>query len=629
MTQSATSVFGLSDRITLLPVLHGSGECALFVRRWLLEHPYDCLAVPLPPSFQQAVEAGAMSLPRPGIVIQKTAWNSTSEWNEDDQEAPQNESEQIPSSYVPIDPCQPVIAAIRTAIGEHYAREFIDLETDPFIPVGRSMPDPYALKHVKPEVFSTALLAATPEPPDPFSAMRIQHMAARLHALEKRYENILCLCNVLHWPWLRDAYRSNAPEEEPASVDDAMLYRVDPRSLVFLFGELPLITGLYEHARMELEDDDNLSIDGVKHVLLKARDSYRKELRKRARKITPLLLAQCVKYIRNLSLIASRMTPDLYTMTIASQQIMGDQYARHVVEAACEYPYEGDPGLPLVTLGIDQCRFPDDEVCSLVSRLPGSPVIWRTLQLQPKPREEDTARWQARWDPYRQCSWPPEDERIELFRTRVSERASAIIGNDLARTEKFTTSVKDGIDIRDTLRHWYENQIYVKVNPPDRGPLDSCVMLFETPADPRNYPWRATWFAEHKHESTLAFYATDFHQEMIGPGIGLATYGGSMFLFPPVVIRDIWTDSRFDFSETLEDRLIAAACFYSRGPRVAMLSLAPPGQRWKRIAKRYKKQLVHVPLASFSDTEVQQLRMVHVLNGAEVRSFAADFIRRV
>ena len=28
--------------------------------------------------------------------------------------------------------------------------------------------------------------------------------------------------------------------------------------------------------------------------------------------------------------------------------------------------------------------------------------------------------------------------------------------SDLARTEPFTTSVMDGIDIRDTLRHWYE-----------------------------------------------------------------------------------------------------------------------------------------------------------------------------
>ncbi len=90
--------------------------------------------------------------------------------------------------------------------------------------------------------------------------------------------------------------------------------------------------------------------------------------------------------------------------------------------------------------------------------------------------------------------------------------------------------IRDGIDLRDTLRHWYEGDIYVKVLPPNRGNLDAAVMLFDSPADPRDYPWRTTWFAEHRDESTLAFYATDFRQQAVGPGICLATYGGAMFV---------------------------------------------------------------------------------------------------
>jgi hypothetical protein len=211
----------------------------------------------------------------------------------------------------------------------------------------------------------------------------------------------------------------------------------------------------------------------------------------------------------------------------------------------------------------------------------------------------------------------------------VFQRANALIGNDLAQTEKFTTSVKDGIDIRDTLRHWHEDQIYVKVIPPSHGSLDACVMLFDSPSDPRDYPWRTTWFAEHKDESTLAFYASDYRQEMIGPGIALSTYGGAMFLYPPLWIADIWGDPRLDYTETLEERLIAAACLYSRSRQIALLSTLPPGAGWRRLARRHKKQLIHVPLSSFSDEQVQQLRMVHVLNGQEVRSYAEAFIRRV
>ncbi|MCA9126196.1 MAG: hypothetical protein KDB22_03885, partial [Planctomycetales bacterium] len=279
-------------------------------------------------------------------------------------------------------------------------------------------------------------------------------------------------------------------------------------------------------------------------------------------------------------------------------------------------------------LGIDQARLPDGETVSIVSRLPGQPVTWRSLELRRKPIRAEMERWRTQWNPYSQCSWPPEDNLIESFRTRVVDRAKALIGADLARSEKFSTSIKDGIDIRETLRHWYDGDIYVKVMPPSVGKIDCCVMLFDTPADPRDYPWKTTWFAEHDEESTLAFFASDFKDEIIGPGIALATYGGAMFLFPPVPIPDIWTDPRLDFTDDLENRLIAAACLHARERQIALLSPKAPGALWRRTAKKFHRQLVHIPLTQFNDAMIQQLRMVHVLNGREVRSFAEHFIRK-
>jgi hypothetical protein len=37
---------------------------------------------------------------------------------------------------------------------------------------------------------------------------------------------------------------------------------------------------------------------------------------------------------------------------------------------------------------------------------------------------------------------------------------------------------------------------------------------------------------------------------------------------------------------------------------------------------------VHIPLGRFSRETVQQLRLFHVLNGQQVRSYAAHFIRK-
>src|SRR5689334_22135815 len=112
----ADDVLRLSDRITCLPVIHGSGDFALAVRRTMLEQSFDCLAVPLPPSFQADVERGIEFLPSPTIVTQPETPRFEEEWspetdaddNDSDLEAPEDEEEPT-HSYVPIDPCQPVI----------------------------------------------------------------------------------------------------------------------------------------------------------------------------------------------------------------------------------------------------------------------------------------------------------------------------------------------------------------------------------------------------------------------------------------------------------------------------------------------------------------------------------------
>lgn len=627
-------VLNFDDRVTCLPVVHGSGDCAYEVRRMLLEYPFDCLAVPLPPSFKKLVEQAVDRLPQPAAVVQKVRRDFTGgSGDQPDAEA----------SYVPIDPCQPVIAAIRVAFSEHKPVSFIDLETNRFEVVASAMPDPYALKKVPLAKFNAALLPAVGPLPEGQPTDRIRCMAMRLHQLARRYEKVVFLCSVLEWPWVRQAYQQLAADQtewelpEDEEVESPVAYDVKPETLMFLLGELPFITSLYERANAELENDDNVSIDGVKELLLAARDAYNEEFKQRARKITPHLLRCMLRYSRNLSLIESRMTPDLYTLVIAAQQTAGDSYALHVAELAAKYQFGEKrihtlPVAGTLQMGIDQGRFKGgplhDEVVTMVSRLPGPPMVWRSCELKRRPHTDEQRKWEMKWNPYSQCSWPPEDLSIERFREHVFQKARAAMGQDLARTEKFTTSVQDGIDVRDTLRHWHEGDIYVKVIPPTRGRLDAAVMLFDSPADPRDYPYRMTWHSEFEWESTLVFFATQWQTQVVGPGIARSNYGGCMMLYPPTPINEVWRDREFDFVDTLEERLIAAACRYARSKQVAILSAYPPGGAWRKLAKRFGKQLVHLPLSSFSDATIQQLRTFHVLNGKQVRSYAQEFIRK-
>ena len=615
----------ISPRIAVLPIIHGSGDFAVEVRRVMLSADFDCLAVPLPPSFQSDVERAVDFLPAVTAVVQPEPPRFDRDWTAEEDE--DTESARA-CSYVPVDPCQGVIAAIRIAIGEQIPRAFIDQETAEFEPLGAVLPDPYALKRVPSERFAAAVLPAVPRPARRQQSARCVAMAARLRTLESRHRSILLVSSIMDWPWIREAYHESSPAEEDDDVEPTQILSVDPATLVFFLGELPFVTGQYEQARANLDDDENLSIDGVKALLLAARDGYRRDLKSRARSVTPKLMSVYFQYVRNLSLVERRLTPDLYSLIIGAQQIFGDQFAIHLAEAAREYLDAGASPFPPLQMGIDRARLPDGDVVRMKNRLPGQSVVWRKCELHPRPPKPEQLKWQMRWNPYAQCSWPPEDVAIERFRTHVKDTALALLGNDLARTEKFSTSLKDGLDIRETLRNWHTGELYVRVYPPTRGSLDCVVMLFDSPADPRDYPWRITWHAEHHDESTLSFFATDFMKGIVGPGIASASYGGTMFLFPPRPIRDIWRDRRFDFTDTLEERLIAAGCYHSQERHVALLSAAPPGPGIRRLARKFHRKLIHLPLGRFSQETIQQLRTFHVLNGRQIRSFAAHFIRK-
>ena len=91
-----SDVFTLSDRIQLLPVIHGSGSFTREIRQRILSSGCDCIAVCLPPEFQTSVESCIDNLPDIGVSCLEESGDTL--------------------SYVPIDPCQPVIMGLRVAM---------------------------------------------------------------------------------------------------------------------------------------------------------------------------------------------------------------------------------------------------------------------------------------------------------------------------------------------------------------------------------------------------------------------------------------------------------------------------------------------------------------------------------
>ena len=191
---TADDFLAIGPRIRVMPIIHGSGDFAIRVREELLARPYDCVAVPLPPSFQDDVEAAIEELPRISVVVQVDA-----ETDEAEGEAG--------FSYVPIDPCQGVIAAL--ADGARRAdRARVHRPGDAAVRGGHGLVSrPVRAQAGQPRGSSRPRSCPRSRRRSPARTPSGSHwMAARLRELEARYRSILLVCSILDWPWIRDAY---------------------------------------------------------------------------------------------------------------------------------------------------------------------------------------------------------------------------------------------------------------------------------------------------------------------------------------------------------------------------------------------------------------------------------------
>ena len=85
---TADDFLTIGPRIRVMPIIHGSGDFAIQVREELLSRPYDCVAVPLPPSFQDDVEAAIEQLPRISVVVQVDAETGQAEGDSEGEPRP-------------------------------------------------------------------------------------------------------------------------------------------------------------------------------------------------------------------------------------------------------------------------------------------------------------------------------------------------------------------------------------------------------------------------------------------------------------------------------------------------------------------------------------------------------------
>lgn len=632
----------LTDRITAFPVRHGRAPFAMELRKLLWNESrsgkpgdarpeFEAFAFALPACLREEALEGAEALPSLRALVIRV--------------------DGAVRAYFPFDPCDAYVEALRQSLQRRIKVEFLEDNSLLERPLWQPLPDAYLARGIGMERYhglAGQILAGIES--DERLDRRAPLVYAGLRRMEERHGRILLLCDFPLLARLQDLFQEGSiagllaetensmPRESPpgpasgggpeAETIEVRSYPIKPGLLYFALGELPFYAGEMEKERQNPLAEPMEYLELIKKIFVETRNRFVSEPGE-AGAVSVKKIQAALVFLRNMAVQQGRLTPDLLDIVTAAKGVFGNAFAANVLESARFYPFfdpleaEDD----LLEVGRDHIHEPGgDEPVPAFNLLEDEPKAWKTVRLKKEPDREKQRRYRYSWDPRGMCSHTPEDERIEGFNRAVRRRSRDMDVMGFARTEKMATSLKDGIDIRETLRNWTTGGIYVKEAPPAKGKVDTVVILFDEDHDDR-YPSHTTWYAEHQEESTLTFFATDPLSKMIGPGIAESEYGGLSLLFPPRPVGNVFDLPLEEYGlESLSERLVYGALLNSREKSVAYVSFRKPGLRMKRMAAGFRRRLVWVPMSAFSAETLRKLRKFHILNGKQVRAWASRFI---
>jgi hypothetical protein len=580
----------------------GRLEFTIELRRLLLRERPKVVAIELPASLEPQYVRAVNRLPQISVIV-----------------APDPDDEER-GVYIPIEPADPFTEAVRTALEIEAELVFVEPEFGSKPHVAAHYPDSYAMRTLGYEQF---VAAYRDRPPvlTPEIAARAAGIAWKLQGADPSVKT----CVVVSLNLLTAVLQAiDTPQDEPAEVTarEVDLVNPHPDCLAEILIEYPWLQHLYEEWRMLMEPDslpDRLRAQ--LEVLRHAESTYTENTGDAVVHWQRRLLG---KYARNLALAERDLVPGLFDLTTAARAIVDDNYAWEVWEAANRYPAQRtETELETVNLSGEEVWI-NTRKMKLRRRLPRFKQHVRPSTLKRK-KEKRAGEWAEQLDGSSICSYPPEDLVIENYGRFIKKKAKSILSEERERVHPFTTSLLDGIDLRETIRNWHEGKIYVREQEKVGGDVGSVVVIFDEDRDDR-YNYLTTWLGEHQNESDMAFYSTHPWEHLVGPGVGRAEYGGFLMTLPPRRMFDVWSDPDYEFAETKAERLLLAGIDYSLERLVVYVAKKPPRSVFRSIAARMGHRIVYIPVGQLNPAKLKKLRVVHVLDSHARRAEAKDYI---
>lgn len=583
-------------------------EFACEVRRQFEEFQPDHVAVEYPDTLEVKILQGIKRLPYLSLVYYE-------------------ESDGV-FNYLLLEPTDGQVEAVRLALSADIQVHFIDRDTEGYPFDFSPMPDPYAVTKIGHFVFCRAYLSVCEK--DDFTAdvLRERTMAFHLQRLSREGERILFVGGLAHLPGLLEML--NQPQTQVIGkrkregVGLAHLHQDSSREVMT---EMPYLAAAFESSRYEQKTTcpDRLEINSK---LIRAAQKglfkeYKEELSRNQIRVLN-------RFARNYALVTGNLVPDFYQLIVAARGAADDNFSYEVWKKGSEYAWQTEkPGLPILRLRGEDL-FLDHKRIRFHRRLKTLRRRLVPVPVRKRRREEYPGQWRKTFSGLAICSYPPEDVVIEGYGRQLQKRALEIKSEEKARIEPFACSLKEGLDIRETIRDWPSGKIYVKEDLPLNGKVGSVVVIFDKDFPDKqgreNYPWCVTWLGEHDQESDMAFYSTPAGVVMDGPGISRCHYGGFMLTYPPMRVYDVWRDPFFYVARNKPERLLMAALDYSLEKNVVYVAADRPSGWCRSMAERLGKKILYLPIGTFSPVTLNKIRQFHVLDGHHVRKYARQYI---
>ena len=647
--------------IHALPILHYRMEFAHLVRQAVQQVQPDCIAIELPPTLEERFLQAIRRLPQVSVLSYSTRPRSPG----------QGSPSEPDTTYLLVEPADPLVEAARSALEQAIPLHLVDVDLDSYPEVQEMLPDSYAVQRIGLTAYYREYCAATKMvAPHPEDIRRERGMAFRLQQLSRQYRRILFICGMAHLERVKGFFAQ--PQSEPLGRvrrDNVRLASLHPDSCSEVLGEFPFLSAIYERRRqglpevaskpapslrrrfnaLELIQGGRQAIPEHEALAVASAESARLvghqgEMPDRQR-IHLRLFEQAARhyrqetgermhhwqkraffrFTRNYAALSGQLLPDLFQLLAAARGCVDDNFAYAFWRLAGFYPWQKETAeIPVLRLRAEDLWNQTRQI-RFRPRKPSGKGL-NDLRFLNRKREKRPGEWLEGFDDASVCSWPPEDLVIENYGNFLKKKGLSQLSEELTRIEPFSTSLMDGIDLRETIRNLpHDGRVYVRERLRIKGGVGCVVVIFDE--DRRNrYPFAMTWLGEHEQESDMAFYATDPGENISGPGICRCEYGGLLLSYPPRRLQDVWGDPAYRGLGSKAEQLLTAALEYSVEQHVVYVAARPPRSIFKRIAARLGRKIVFIPLGSLTPPTLKRIRVLHLLYGHDKRKVAKDYI---